>query len=139
MSSASHRHVLADANLVGLNAIADSDRQAVEAGARDQWVPQLSIKWRDQEWEGVTYSDPEILIDHLKLRLAHPNVRLVRSNEWKTLSANPDSWVTLQGSAFPDPVAANGWCDANGFTAPNCFARLLSNADPPAAPDHLYR
>jgi hypothetical protein len=127
------------ATLVGLNAIADSDRQAVESGARDQWVPQLSIKWRNQEWEGVTYADPEILVDHLKLRLSHENVRLVRSNEWKTLSANPDSWVTLEGKPFPDSALANAWCDANGFTAPNCFARLLSNADPPPNPDHSYR
>lgn len=127
------------ATLVGLNAIADSDRQAVDSQARDQWVPQLSIKWRNQEWEGVTYADPEILVEHLKLRLSHENVRLVRSNEWKTLSANPDSWVTLEGKAFPDPALANSWCDANGFTPPNCFARLLSNADPPPDPDHVYR
>jgi len=125
--------------LVGLNAIADSDHQVVETQAHDQWVPQLSIKWRNQEWEGVTYADPDILVDHLRLRLAHENVRLVRSNEWKTLSANPDSWVTLEGKAFPDPALANSWCDANGFTPPNCFARLLSNADPPPDPEHVYR
>jgi hypothetical protein len=129
------------ASVTGLNAIADADHQPVDSQLKDKWVPQLSTKWRGQQWQGVTYNDPDILNDHVRLRLSFNNVRLVGSGEWTTLrdSAHPDAWITLEGSAFPDAIGANAWCDTNNLGPNDCYARLLSVADPPPQPDHVYR
>jgi len=55
----------------------------------------------------------------------------------------PDAWVTLAASASPDANGANGWCDSKGLGPNDCFARLISTANPtanpPAEPDHVHR
>jgi hypothetical protein len=102
-------------------------------------VPQLSVKWRGQEWQGITYNDVDILKDHLTLRLNYGAARLLRSGEWTTLSENKDAWITVADNAFADGNSANGWCDANKLGPNDCFARLISTANPPPEPNHIYR
>jgi hypothetical protein len=129
------------ASVAGLNVIADADHQPIDAQLKDKWLPQLSIKWKGQEWQGFTYADPDIINEHLRMRLAFDNVRLARAVEWTTLNDtdHPDAWVTLAGSTSPDANGANGWCDSKGLGPNDCFARLISTANPPPEPNHVYR
>jgi hypothetical protein len=118
----------------GLNALADSDYPTVDSKLRDKWVPLLSArKSGDQPAQ-------DILKEHLKLRLSHPDVRLLRSSDWTTLSPPPDVWVTVLGTPFNDGNAANaGGCAAGKFAANDCFAKLLSSAVPPPDPSEVRR
>ncbi|MDT5091989.1 MAG: hypothetical protein QOH60_1352 [Mycobacterium sp.] len=124
------------AALSGLNTIADNDRQLMASQLTDKWVPQLAAtKLGDQTAQ-------EILKQHFKLRLSQPNVRLLRSSDWTTLSPPPDVWVTVvavDGKAFNDGNAANGWCNTKQLAANDCYARLLSTAVPPPAPSDVRR
>jgi hypothetical protein len=126
------------AALSGLNAIADSDRQAV-ASLVDKWVPQLSARMRGDQVAGATFTGEEILKEHLKLRLSRPDVRLLRSSEWTTLNQVPDAWITVVGKAAGDGNGANAWCESNKFALNDCFARLLSIAVPPPDPAEIHR
>ncbi|MDT5010220.1 MAG: hypothetical protein QOH57_1837 [Mycobacterium sp.] len=126
------------AALSGLNAIADSDRQPLEA-LREKWVPQLGARRPGDQAAGTTFTAQEILKEHLKSRLSRPNVRLLRASDWSTLNQPPDAWITVVGPGFVDPNAANGWCESTKLAPNDCFARLLSSAAPPPEPNEVRR
>lgn len=89
------------------------------------WVPQISSKKVGLVANGKTWSNPDILVDHLRLRQHYPGVRLVWSGQWTSFSS-PNFWVTIVGTSFRSPVEANGWCDAQGFAVDDCFAKFIS-------------
>ncbi len=89
------------------------------------WVPQVSSKMVGLVVNGKTWSNADILQDHFELRQRYGGARLVWSGQWTSFSA-PDMWVTVIGTTYADPSAANGWCDAHDIAADDCFAKFIS-------------
>lgn len=118
--------------LAALRVQVDSDRPFVQAGLADRWVAQLSAKQpglvaAEVDGRMVTWTPCEILRQHLRMRLQYPEVRLVWSDEWRTFDLR-GWWVTIAGVTFPDPDAANGWCDQRSIAVTECFAKVVSNS-----------
>jgi hypothetical protein len=109
-----------------LTELADYDRGAVKASLENFWVPQISSKKVGLYADGITYTNNDILRNHLNLRERYPNTRLVWANDWTTFST-PDWWVTVVGQPYYDGPSANQWCDAHGIDADNCFAKVISS------------
>jgi hypothetical protein len=107
-----------------LQELRDADLPAV----RDMlhtWVPQISSKRVGLVANGKTWSNVDILQDHLQLRQRYRGARLVWSGHWTSFSA-PDMWVTIVGKPYEDPAEANSWCDSQGIAADDCFAKFIS-------------
>ncbi|MBH0779596.1 hypothetical protein [Nocardia bovistercoris] len=113
----------------GLSATAESDRAVLQRDLLNRWVPQISSKRLGLVAEGRTWTDSEILREHLDLRARHPEARLLWSGSWSTFSY-PDFWITVVGIAYTDPQAALGWCAAHGFDGDHCYAKLVSTTHP---------
>jgi hypothetical protein len=109
-----------------LKELADYDRGAVKASLENFWVPQISSKKVDLYADGITYTNNDILRNHLNLRERYPNAKLVWANDWTTFST-PEWWVTVVGQPYYDGPSANQWCDSHGINADNCFAKVISS------------
>jgi len=90
------------------------------------WVPQISSKRVGLQAAGKTWTNADILDEHLDLRQRFPNARLVWSGDWTTFS-QPDFWVTVVGPSKRFPFEANSWCEAQGFAVDDCFAKFISS------------
>ncbi|MGK2855086.1 MAG: PQQ-binding-like beta-propeller repeat protein [Microbacteriaceae bacterium] len=117
--------------LAALRAQVDTDRPFVQRQLADRWVAQLSSKQPglvapDVDGRVVTWTPCEILQQHLRIRGQYPEVRLAWSSEWQTFDLR-DWWVTFAGVTFPDPEAANSWCDMRAIPVDECFAKVISN------------
>lgn len=108
-----------------LNELRDGDLTEVRRNFVHAWVPQISSKKVGMEAAGRTWSNSEILREHLAMRQRFGGTRLVWSGHWTTFSS-PDFWVTVVGPAHYYPEGANSWCDDNGFGVDDCFAKFLS-------------
>ncbi len=118
--------------LARLGAISDADRPFVEAEVIDVWVPQISSKKPGVVLpNGTTWDAVSILEDHRLWREQFPRVRLLWSGDYSTFEAS-DFWVTIVAIPFATPEEANGWCDAQGLPAEDCFAKLISHTRGPA-------
>lgn len=118
--------------VAALRAQVDADRAFVQGDLADRWVTQLSSKRPglvapDVDGRMLTWTPCEILQQHLRMRGQYPEVRLVWSDEWRTFDL-AGWWVTIAGVTFPDPNAANGWCDARAIPLDECFAKVVSNS-----------
>ena len=89
------------------------------------WVPQVSSKRAGLVVGNRTFTDADVLRDHLDYRRRFDGARLVYSGQWSTF-ADPDWWVTVVGPAWYFPADANNWCDTHGFGADGCFAKFIS-------------
>ena len=89
-------------------------------------MPQVSSKQVGLVAAGKTWTNADILGEHLELRQRFDGARLVWSGDWTTFS-KPDFWVTVVGPAHYYPDDANSWCDANGFGIDDCFAKFISS------------
>lgn len=121
--------VSADAEQVAWEALrrqADLDRPRVEADLEGSWVAQLSSKRPGLEADGRTWDNQATYAEFLRLRLAYPEAVLTYSGDW-TSYLYPDFWVTSFGRSFVTPEAANAWCEAEGFDAGHCYAKLVSS------------
>ncbi|MFC4128115.1 outer membrane protein assembly factor BamB family protein [Nocardia rhizosphaerae] len=132
------------AALDALRAQADADRPWVQRDLADRWLPQLSSKQPglvapDTDGRTLTWTATTILEQHLRLRLQYPEVRLVRSDEWRTFDLR-GWWVTIAGTTFPDPDSANNWCDAKRIPIEECFAKVVSDTrDPQGTTRYRHR
>lgn len=108
-----------------LKELRDNDYRVVLGGLANRWVPQVSSKRVGLVAEGKTWTNADILRDHLNLRQRFTGARLVWSGQWTTFGS-PNFWVTVVGPSFPFPDDANRWCDTNGFGADDCFAKFIS-------------
>jgi outer membrane protein assembly factor BamB len=117
------------ASVDALRAIANADRPFVQGQLADRWVPQLSSKRPGLVADGITWNNAETLREHLQLRLAYPEVRLLWSGDWSTFSA-ADFWVTIAGVTFPDANGALGWCRSHNLDRDHCYAKLVSTTHP---------
>ena len=90
------------------------------------WLPQVSSKRPGLVAEGITWTNADILRDHLALRQRFPQARLVWSGDWTTFSSS-NWWVTIVALPMTTPQQANGWCDAQGLDADHCFAKMISS------------
>ena len=106
--------------------IAAADRNVLDAGLLDRWQPQLSSKRPGLFADGINWSMPDIVREHLALRQRFPDARLVWSGDWPVYG-DPTWWVTLAGVPFDSGVDANIWCSNNGFDPDHCFAKMLSH------------
>ena len=118
--------------LAALRAQVDADRTFVQSNLADRWVAQLSAKQpglvaADVDGRVLTWTPCDILQQHLRMRGQYPEVRLVWSDEWRTFDL-AGWWVTIAGVTFPDPDAANRWCDARAIPVDECFAKVVSNS-----------
>ncbi|MFC6010789.1 PQQ-binding-like beta-propeller repeat protein [Nocardia lasii] len=114
-----------------LRAQADADRPWIHRTLAERWLPQLSSKQvglvaPDTDGRVLTWSATTILEQHLRLRVQYPEVRLLRSDEWRTFDLR-GWWVSVAGATFADPEPANQWCDARGIAIEECFAKLVSD------------
>ena len=102
------------------------DEPKVSARFVDRWVPQLSSKSYDRydDVEGITYHYDDIYRDHLQLRLAYPDARLLWSGDWASYES-ADFWVTVAGETFPTGDGALDWCVRNGFDGDHCYAKRI--------------
>ncbi len=113
------------AALVGLRELVDADRTVVR-GLQQWWLPQVSSKRPGLVAEGITWTNADVLRDHLALRQRFPQARLVWSGDWTTFSL-PNWWVTIVALPMTTPQQANAWCDAQGLDADHCFAKMISS------------
>ncbi len=118
-------------SLDALVAQADADRPYVTSDLANRWVAQISAKRIgldavDIDGTPIHWTAEEILRQHLELRLKYPEVRLARSEEWRTFDLD-GWWITFAGVTFDSADAANAWCDARTIAKDQCFAKLVSN------------
>ena len=113
--------------LARLGEIGAADQTYVESGVIERWVPQISSKKPDVVLpNGSVWDAVSILEDHRSWRARFPRVRLLWSGDYTTFEAS-DFWVTVVAIPFDSPEAANGWCDAQGLPAEDCYAKLISH------------
>jgi len=108
-----------------LTDIAAADRQILDDTLLDVWQPQLSSKRPGEVAEGITWTNADVLREHLQLRGRHPNARLVWSGDWPVYS-DPTWWVTVAGVPFDSADGALGWCADQQYDAEHCLAKMLS-------------
>lgn len=106
--------------------LSGADYPFVRSNLANRWMPQISSKRIGLVTDGITYSDPDILRDHLIRRQQYDGVRLLWSGNWSTFSG-PDWWVTIVGSPSNDAATANRWCDAHNIDSWNCLAKYVSD------------
>lgn len=114
------------AALDGLKALATADRPVVTSTLANRWVPQISSKRPGLVAEGLTWTAPDILGEHLGLRQRYPDTRLVWSGDWRTFN-DPDWWVTIVGLPSNDSATTLSWCAAQGFDRDHCYAKIVSD------------
>lgn len=105
--------------------IAAADRPVLDDTLLDRWQPQLTSKRPGIVADGITWTDPEILREHLQLRQEHPGARLVWSGDWRVYH-DPNWWITVAGVPFTTADQALAWCDENRDDG-RCFAKMLSH------------
>ncbi len=91
------------------------------------WVPQLASNQVGTDKQGHTWSEAEILADHVARRNAYGGA-LLWSGDFRTF-ASGDYWVTVvpsQASSTPGTVLA--WCDAEQIDRDHCYAKRLSTS-----------
>lgn len=117
--------------LAALRSIAAADKAFVDDTLEGQWVPQLSSKENGttDPLESHTYDYTDILAEHLSLRLAYPDVRLLFSSNWKSFLAS-GYWVTVDAVPSPGPRTPNAFCDREGFPYSHCYAKLVLREGP---------
>ncbi|CAG7618492.1 hypothetical protein SIM91_18740 [Rhodococcus opacus] len=118
------------AAIEGLKAQADADAALVSSAIADRWIPQISSKRVGLVADGITWTNADILREHMQLRKQFPLAVLTWSGNWSTYSS-PDFWVTSVGLAFPDSTSALDWCVANEFDRDHCYAHIISNSRGP--------
>jgi hypothetical protein len=107
-----------------------SDRSTVE-GLVGQWVPQLSAKRDGLVADGITYDDDAILAHWLSLTGRDPSAVMLFSGDWPVFNGS-DFWVVVHPQGFATAAAANAWCDAQGYSADDCYAKKLSHSGGPS-------
>src|SRR5664279_1658122 len=96
-----------------------SDRSIADSTIR-YWIPQLSSTQSGSEaWSRFTTT-----------QATYPDAFMVWSNDYST-SQVQNYFQTLVPREFSTAAEANAWCDSEGFSADNCFARRLSHQDGP--------
>jgi hypothetical protein len=107
-----------------------SDRATVE-GLVGQWVPQLSAKRDGLVADGITYDDDAILAHWSALTVRDPSAVMLFSGDWPVFNGS-DFWVVVHPEGFSTAAAANAWCDAQGYSADDCYAKKLSHSGGPS-------
>ncbi|NMO92283.1 hypothetical protein [Actinomycetospora sp. TBRC 11914] len=113
-----------------LEAQVASDRSTVE-GLVGEWVPQLSAKKDGLVADGITYDDAAILAHFTTLQGRDPSAVMLWSGDWPVFNGG-NFWVVVHPQGFSTAAAANAWCDAQGFSSDDCFAKKLSHSGGPA-------
>jgi hypothetical protein len=112
-----------------LRDIANDDRPYVAGFLADTWTPQISSKRVGLEAEGTVWDNAQILDEHLRLRRAYPDVRLLWSGDWSTYDGR-NFWVTIVGLHSDNPADVLAWCTDQGFSRDNCIAKVVSTWRP---------
>jgi hypothetical protein len=79
---------------------------------------------------GLAYDEERIWKEFQAAAAAYPDAALLRSDDYSSFK-RAGFWVTVVTRAFPNAESANAWCDAEGFSPDNCFAKRLSHTDGP--------
>ncbi|WP_235737011.1 hypothetical protein [Nocardioides alcanivorans] len=127
-------------SLQALRRIAAQDKEHVLENLAGQWMPQLSSK-QDGTHDSVdarTYDYTAIYEEHLRLRLDHPDVRLLWSGDWGSYERD-DYWVTVVGQGSNRAKPALQWCADSGRAPSQCYAKLVRVSGPPEGTTRLQR
>ena len=119
----------------GLADIAAADRAHIDANLLDVWQPQLSSKRPGLFADGITWSNPDIVREHMELRQRYPDARLLWSGDWPVYEIR-NWWITVSGIPMTDEQALT-WCAREGYDADHCFAKLLSHNRGPVGTTRL--
>lgn len=103
----------------------DEDRPEVEQ-LFGRWVPQLSAKNDGMVVDGETYDLDAVLANHLDLRNAHPESRLLWSGDYPVFRFD-GFYVTVVALPFDTAAEANTWCDEREFPVDECFAKFIND------------
>ena len=120
----------------GLADIAAADRAYIDAKLLDVWQPQLSSKRPGLFADGITWSNPDIVREHMELRQRYPDARLLWSGDWPVYEIR-NWWITVSGIPMTDDEQALRWCAREGYDADHCFAKLLSHNRGPVGTTRL--
>ncbi len=91
------------------------------------WQPQLSSKRPGLFADGITWTNPEILREHLAFREQYPQrPAAVVGGDWPVYS-DRTWWVTVSGVPFNTGEQALGWCVDHNYDWEHCFAKMLSH------------
>ncbi|WP_051400110.1 Hsp70 family protein [Haloechinothrix halophila] len=90
------------------------------------WVPQISAKWVGLEVDGTTYDPDAILSDHQRLRQRYDAARILWSGDYPVFRRD-NAYVTIVAVTFDTGDEANGWCEAEGIPADDCFAKFIDD------------
>ena len=121
--------------IAGTDPVAALTRQAAQDRSRvetfvGQWIPQISAKAPGLVVDGRTFDDAAVLADVIASRDRFPQALLLRSDDYTSFRRG-GFWVTVVGTSFPTPQAANAWCDQHGLAPDDCFAKRLSHTEGP--------
>ena len=60
-----------------------------------------------------------------------PSAVMLFSGDWPVFNGS-DFWVVVHPQGFATAAAANAWCDAQGYSADDCYAKKLSHSGGPS-------
>jgi len=105
------------------------DRAFVEAELAETWVPQISSKalGTTDRVTGITYGTYQsILDDHLSWRSRY-DVALIDSTDFASFDFGAPFYVTVAVQSFSSSDGAIQWCDQQGLSSNDCFAKFISH------------
>lgn len=121
------RSVLSDQDALALiDSRVASDLVVGREMVNNRWVAQLSSKNVGTTWQGKTWGPRDIWEEFIALDDRH-GALLLDSADWGFQRA--DLWVIVTRQSFGSGQDANLWCDDNGYSVDDCFAKLLHEGD----------
>ena len=112
-----------------LAALVAQDRAAADA-LLGQWVPQVSAKKVGTADDGTIYDEAAILAAVRTAKARYPQALLIRSDDYRSFRLG-GFWVIVVATPYAGAEGANAWCESNGLSRDDCFAKRLSHTDGP--------
>ncbi|WP_172191610.1 hypothetical protein [Actinomyces faecalis] len=102
------------------------DYDTIVSRVNGTWVPQISSKRPGLVLDGETWDNRMVWEHYLRTRAVYPKALLLNSDSWSVFDAGGHWWVIIVAEPYPTPEGANGWCDAQGISKDDCFAKQIS-------------
>lgn len=102
------------------------DYDTIVSRVNGMWVPQISSKRPGLVLNGETWDNRMVWEHYLRTRAVYPDALLLNSDSWSVFDAGGHWWVIIVAEPYSTPEGANGWCDAQGISKDDCFAKQIS-------------
>lgn len=106
-----------------LGELRDNDYPVLRDAAFNRWVPQVSSKRAGLVVDGRTFTNADVLRDHLDFRQRFDTARLLYSGQWSTFN-DTDWWVTVVGSVVVLPAGRQRLVRSAGFRGRRLFREV---------------